>query len=412
MFVRALDELHRRSGARLLAQLIRRIGRFDVAEDALQEAFSQALITWPEKSTPQNPEGWLMRVALNRAIDQLRRERHQLPDGEETLAAMEADLASIEGEDDREWPDERLKLIFTCCHPAIAPSAQVALSLRTLCGLTTAEIARAFVEPESTTAQKLVRAQRKIAEARIPYAVPVAADLPERLATVLAVIYFVFNEGYAASSSAQLMRVDLCEEAIRLGGLLSELLPEEPEVLGLCALMAFHHARRATRCDSEGTLVPLEEQDRSHWDVAAIEAADSQLKRAMTFERAGPYQYQAAIAALHAKARRVEDTDWRQIAVLYRGLQAHLQTPVVALNAAVALAMAGQLDEGLARIDALEESGELSRYHLLHAARADLHRRAGRIDEARKAYERALTLVQNAAERAFLERRVNELNSR
>jgi RNA polymerase sigma-70 factor (ECF subfamily) len=410
VFARALDELHRRSGARLLAQLIHRIGRFDVAEDALQDAFSQALTTWPTKGTPQNPEGWLMRVALNRAIDHLRRERHQLPDSEETLAALEADVASAETEGASAWPDERLKLIFTCCHPAIAPSAQVALSLRTLCGLTTAEIARAFVEPEATTAQKLVRAQRKIAEARIPYAVPDAADLPERLATVLAVIYFVFNEGYMASASGQLMRVDLCEEAIRLGALLAELMPDEPEVLGLCALMAFHHARRATRCDNDGALVPLEEQDRAQWDHAAIEAADRQLKRAMTFERSGPYQYQAAIAALHAKAHRAEDTDWKQISVLYRGLQAHLQTPVVALNGAVALAMAGQLDEGLARIDALEKSGELDRYHLLHAARADLLRRAGRIDEARAAYERALALVQNAAERAYLERRVDNLN--
>ncbi|MBL8514213.1 MAG: RNA polymerase sigma factor [Betaproteobacteria bacterium] len=411
MFARALDQLHRRSGARLLAQLIRRTGRFDVAEDALQDAFSRALTTWPTQGTPHNPEGWLMRVALNRALDHLRREQRQLPGGEEFLATLEADIASLESGDAVDWPDERLKLIFTCCHPSLAPSAQVALSLRTLCGLTTAEIARAFVEPEATTAQKLVRAQRKIAEARIPYQVPGPAEWPERLATVLAVIYFVFNEGYTASESAQLMRSDLCEEALRLGALLAELLPEEPEVLGLGALMAFHHARRATRCDAQGALVPLQDQDRARWDHAAIEVADRQLKRAMTFERPGPYQYQAAIAALHAKAMRAEDTDWKQIAVLYRGLQAHTDTPVIALNAAVAQAMAGQLDEGLARLDALEKNGELDRYHLLHAARADLLRRAGRIEQSRAAYERALTLVQNDAEREYLERRMKELAS-
>ncbi|MBL8521519.1 MAG: hypothetical protein JNK75_12755 [Betaproteobacteria bacterium] len=410
MFARALDELHRRSGARLLAQLIRRIGRFDVAEDALQDAFARALATWPAQGTPANPEGWLMRVALNRAIDQLRHERLQLPDGEAVLAALECGVAELDvAGGDAHWPDERLKLIFTCCHPALAPAAQVALSLRTLCGLTTAEIARAFVEPEATTAQKLVRAQRKIAAARIPYAVPGAETLQERLATVLAVIYFVFNEGYAASASPALMRVDLCEEAIRLGDLLAELMPGEPEVLGLQALMAFHHARRATRSSPEGELVTLEAQDRARWDAGAIAAADAVLKRAIAMERPGPYQYQAAIAALHAKAACAEDTDWAQIAVLYRALQVHLDTPVIDLNAAVALAMAGHLEAGLARIDALERGGALARYHLLHAARADLLRRAGRPAEARAAYGRALTLVQNAAERAYLERRLAAL---
>ena len=409
MFARALDQLHRRSGARLLAQLIRRVGRFDVAEDALQDAFSRALIDWPLSGTPKNPEGWLMRVALHRAIDQLRRERRQIPDGEDTLAALVADLQSLDAGESPDWPDERLKLIFACCHPAIAPSAQVALSLRTLCGLTTAEIARAFVESESTTAQKLVRAQRKIADARIPYAIPGPEELPERLATVLAVIYFVFNEGYVASQSDALMRVDLCVEAIRLGALLAELMPDEPEVQGLCALMEFHHARRATRCDSDGALVPLEEQDRKHWDRSAIEAADARLKRAMTYERPGPYQYQAAIAALHAKAPSAGETNWPQIALLYRALQTHVEILIVALNAAVAWAMAGHLDEGLSRIDALAASGKLDQYHLLFAARADLLRRAGRLDDARSAYQQALALVQNDAEKRYLARRLRQL---
>lgn len=410
MFARALDHLHRREGARLLALLIHRIGRFDVAEEAMQDAYAKALSRWPVDGMPAKPEAWLLRVALNRAIDIMRRQRLIVADSEARLASIAAEVADPdELESTSVWPDERLRLIFTCCHPAIAPSAQIALSLKTLCGLTTAEIARAFVEPEATTAQKIVRAKKKIAAAGIPFVVPAAEQIDERLVTVLAVIYFVFNEGYTAAVRDSLLRADLCREALRLGATLNDLLPGKPEVQGLVALMAFHHARRDTRCDSAGHLVPLDLQDRSRWDHAAIAQADLQLRNALAKRQPGPYQLQAAIAALHARAPEADATDWPQIALLYRALLGYLKTPVVELNAAVALAMSGHLDEGLEAIDRLAAAGDLSRYHLLHAAHAELLRRAGRIDESALAYERAIGLARNTAERTYLEVRRHAL---
>ncbi|MDX2219257.1 MAG: DUF6596 domain-containing protein [Burkholderiales bacterium] len=305
--------------------------------------------------------------------------------------------------------DDRLRLIFTCCHPALAQSAQMALALRLLCQLSTAEIARAFVEPEATTAQKIVRAKRKIATARIPYVVPAEVDLPERLAAVLSVIYLVFNEGYSATSHERLTRPDLIAEAIRLGKLLVILLPSEPEASGLLALMLMHDARRCTRESDDGTLIPLEEQDRAHWDQPRIRDGIALLDTALLVNRPGPYQIQAAIAALHAGAKSAASTDWPQISALYGALLRHLDTPVVHLNAAVALAMAGNLVAGLEWIERIEARGSLDTYHLLHAAKADLHRRLGNVAAARECYLRALALVRNTGERKYLERRLNEL---
>jgi RNA polymerase sigma-70 factor (ECF subfamily) len=419
VFARALGELHRRNGARLLALLIRKVGRFDLAEEAMQDAYERALERWPVDGVPARPEAWLLKVAANRAIDLSRRDARSVQIDDAWLENLEAvDLAAETADAaDRHdcWPDERLKVIFTCCHPALAPAAQVALALKTLCGLTTAEIARAFVEPQATTAQKIVRAKRKIAEARIPFSIPQQDDLPERLAAVLATVYFVFNEGYLASTSASardpLMRRDLCVEALHLGQMLNELLPREPEVAGLYALMRLHHARRAARCDADGEMVALEEQDRALWDRAAIAAADRDLKRALARREPGPYQLQAAIAALHATAPAAAATDWAQIAALYARLAAMQDTPVVRLNAAVALAMSGALEAGLARIDALAGTGALDGYHLLHASRADLLRRLHRDEEAAREYRRAIELTGNDAERRFLARRLAALGA-
>ncbi|MFA6262769.1 MAG: DUF6596 domain-containing protein, partial [Bacteroidia bacterium] len=303
---------------------------------------------------------------------------------------------------------DRLRLVFTCCHPAISQPAQVALALRTLCGLSTREIARAFLEPEATTAQRLVRVKKKIRDAGIPYDVPSRELLPERLQAVLGVVYLVFNEGYAATETPGLIRPDLCAEAIRLARLLAELMPVEPEVPGLLALMLLHDARRATRTGDDGLLVPLEAQDRSRWNRQAIEEGVAVLDSALQLRRRGPYQLQAAIAALHARAQRAEDTDWPQIAALYRGLLREQPGAVVELNAAVALAMAEGAERGLAWIDAIAERGELADYHLLHAARADLQRRLGRLDAACEAYRTALALVRNEAERRYLAARLLE----
>jgi RNA polymerase sigma-70 factor (ECF subfamily) len=406
MLTPLIDRVCREEGTRVLAGLIRRCGDFELAQDALQDAFARALEVWPRDGVPDAPAAWLTTVARRRAIDLLRR-RATGPvytDEPPDVPAPE-DEPSFDDVAHSGVGDDRLRLLFTCCHPAIAPAAQVALALRTLGGLTTREIARAFLEPEATTAQRLVRVQRKIRDARIPYEVPARDALPARLEVVLGVVYLVFNEGYAATAAPDLVRPDLCAEAIRLGRLVVELMPGEPEARGLLALMRLHDARRDARLDADGALVPLEAQDRSRWSGAAIGEGLAQLDRALAMKRRGPYQIQAAIAALHARAARAEDTDWAQIAALYRGLLAERPDPVVELNAAVAAAMARGPAHGLAWIERIAARGELADYHLLHAARADLLRRLDRRAEAAAAYDAALARVRNPAERRYLERR-------
>ena len=410
MLTPIINRLCRAEGPRVLAGLIRRFGDFDLAEDALQDAFARAIEVWPVQGLPSAPAAWLTTVAQRRVLDVLRR-RHTGPQ----YSQMPPDIAQPDADgDDRDAielsgvEDERLRLVFTCCHPALAQSAQMALALRTLCGLSTREIARAFLEPEPTTAQRLVRAKRKIRDAHIPYEVPAREVLPERLQAVLGVIYLVFNEGYAATDVPGLIRPDLCAEAIRLARVVVELMPNEPEAIGLLALTLLHDARRATRISDDGSIVPLEEQDRSLWNGAAIAEGLQHLDAALALHARGPYQLQAAIAALHARAERAQDTDWKQIAALYGGLLREQPDPVVELNAAVALAMAEGPAQGLLRIAQLEERSELAGYYLLPAAKADLLRRIGEFAEARAAYLQALALVHNPAERRYLERRLAE----
>ena len=409
MLGRIVDELARREGPRILAGLIGRLGgNFDLAEDSLQDAYERALNAWPSAGIPEHPAAWLTTVAKRCAIDRLRRSRRNIDDGDlilEQLAAEEPEPVDTGG-----LPDDRLRLIFTCCHPAIAGPAQMALALRTLCGLSTREIARAFLEPEATTAQRLVRARKKISAARIPYVVPSREELPDRLAAVLAAIYLVFNEGYSATEAASLVRPDLSSEAIRLARLLVQLMPDEPEAPGLLALMLLHDARHDTRVGAGGELVPLEEQDRSRWDRAKITEGLAALDGAIAMRRRGPYQVQAAIAALHAKAAGASPTDWTQIAALYGALYAMMPTAIVELNAAAAVAMVEGPDKGLEWIDRVDAKGELGDYHLLHAARADLLRRAGRGGAAAAHYRRAIELTRNPAERLYLERRLREVS--
>ena len=410
MLTPIIDGICRAEGPRLLAGLIRRVGDFELAEDAMQDAFTKALEVWPAQGLPAAPAAWLTTVARRRALDLLRR-RATGPlytDEPPDMAAPEAEAGDVDTAALSGVEDDRLRLVFTCCHPAIAQPAQVALALRTLGGLSTREIARAFLEPEATTAQRLVRAKRKILDARIPYEVPARELLPERLQAVLGVVYLIFNEGYATTEHDGLVRPDLCAEAIRLARLLAVLIPDEPEVQGLLALMLLHDARRATRIGDDGALVPLEEQDRGRWQRGEIEEGLVVLEAALRQRRRGPYQLQAAIAALHAQAPRADETDWRQIAVLYDGLLSEQPGPVVELNAAVALAMAQGPEHGLAWIERLAQGGELDGYHLLPAARADLLRRLGRRAEAAEAYRAALALVRNPAERLYLERRLAE----
>ena len=404
----AVADAFRSDWGRVVAYLIRVTGNWDLAEECAQDAFERALERWPRDGVPSSPAAWLKTTARNRALDRLRRSTV----GEAKLK----DLTMLSTSDDATdgdqsgIEDDRLRLMFTCCHPALPVEAQVALTLRSLAGLTTPEIARAFLVPHETMAKRLTRAKRKIAEARIPYRVPAAHRLGERLRAVLVVIYALFNEGYGASAGDELIRRDLCVEAIRLGRLLAELMPDEPEALGLLSLMLLQDSRRAARVDPDGELVTLENQNRSLWDQAAIAEGCNVLDRAVRLRRPGPYQLQAAIAACHALARSAAETDWHEIAVLYDRLSEIVPTPVVLLNRAVAVAMAEGPAAGLKLVEELEQAGALADYYLLPATRADLVRRLSRYAEAATTYQRALELVPTDAERRFLARRLSELS--
>ena len=401
-----IERIFREEYGRAVAVLVRRFGDIDLAEEAVQDAFATAVQRWPADGVPPSPAGWLITTARNRIIDRLRREASR--DDRHTEAALlhGGSLAELQEEAvDEEIGDERLRLIFTCCHPALALNAQVALTLRLLGGLTTEAIARAFLVPAATLAQRLVRAKGKIRDARIPYRVPQAGDLPARVRGVLAVIYLIFNEGYTASSGERLTRDDLCAEAIRLGHQLHELMPDEPEVMGLLALMLLIDARRAARVSTDGGLVRLVDQDRRQWNRAMIREGQALVRRCLARNEPGAYQIQAAINAVHSDATTAADTDWRQILTLYDHLMAVAPTPVAALNRAVAVAEIEGPHAALTIVNALD----LDRYYLFHAIRADLLRRLGRSSEAVDAYDAAIERCENAAEREFLERRVTEL---
>lgn len=405
-----LDTVYRAESGRILATLIRLLGNFEAAEDAMHDAFNTALQRWPGEGIPANPRAWLISTARFKAIDAFRRRARIDASQNQIAGALHGDESWPEAGDD-ELPDDRLRLIFTCCHPALAPDVRAALTLREVCGLTTEEIARAFLTSAPTIAQRIVRAKARIREEQIPYKVPADAELPERLGAVLAVVYLLFNEGYFASSGPSLTRAELSAEAIRLGRILLELLPE-PEVLGLLALMLLQESRRATRVGTDDELVLLEDQDRTRWDPAFIREGITLVERALATRRFGPYTLQAAIAAVHAEARKPEDTDWRQICALYAALHAMQPSPVIALNQAVAVAMHQGPAAGLALIDALLARGELHDYPLAHSARADLCRRLGRRDEARAAYERARALTKSEPEKRYLEMRLRELGQK
>jgi RNA polymerase sigma-70 factor (ECF subfamily) len=408
---RAVDEVYQHESRRVFATLVKLLGDFDLAEEAMHEAFASALVQWSRDGVPENPRAWLVSTGRFKAIDTIRR-RARLDASMETVAArLEATATANAAQQAQDIEDDRLRLIFTCCHPALAHSTQVALTLREVCGLTTEEIAAAFLTVPPTIAQRIVRGKAKIRDAGIPYEVPSIAELPDRLDSVLSVIYLVFNEGYSAHSGDSVTRGDLSEEAIRLGRLILDLLPDA-EAMGLLALMLLQESRRAARSGPDGDLILLENQDRTLWDQGRIAEGRALVNRALATQRIGAYTIQAAIAAVHSEATSADATDWPQIVALYDLLLRAMPSPVVALNRAVAVAMRDGPQAGLDEIDAIMGKGDLATYHLAHAARADLCRRLGRAQEAREAYEQALALTRQEPERRFLEGRLRELEAK
>ncbi len=411
---KTLERVFREEYGRITATLIRISGSFDLAEDALQEAFTSAALKWESDRVPDNPGAWLTTVAHRKLLDALRRDRTRT----DKQAAIEYEsnrlqpFVELEHQESVEYPDERLRLIFTCCHPSLNREAQVALTLRTLGGLTTTEIAHAFLVPEPTLAQRLVRAKQKIRLANIPYEVPPLETIADRVVPVQAVIYLIFNEGYAASSGKMLIKQDLCAEAIRLGRVLCELLPDEPENVGLLALMLLQHSRREARVNESGELVTLDDQDRRRWNPQEIEEGVRLLETALRLQRVGKYQLQAAIAAVHCEAATAAETDWRQIVVLYEQLMRLTSSPVVALNHAVAVAMSDSPETGLRLIEAIGAQRKLNNYYLYHASRADLLRRLNHLDEASAAYKQALALTANQVEQDFIRRRLQQISAK
>ena len=409
---RTIETLYRSESGRVLATLVRLLGDLDLAEEAMHEAFAAALESWPQTGIPDNPRPWLISTARFKAIDVMRR-RARFDGAQRDLVAHMESRGNDAPFEDEEIEDDRLRLIFTCCHPALPPDGQVALTLREVCGLTTEEIARAFLVTPATLAQRIVRAKAKIREAPIPYEVPTPQELPERLDAVLQVIYLVFNEGYSAAAGAEVTRAELTGEAIRLGRLLTELPPEpeipKPEIMGLLALMLLQESRRAARTSPTGELILLENQDRSLWNREQIAEGVALVEKALKSRRFGPYTLQAAIAAVHAEAESAAATDWRQIVALYNQLVRIQPSPVVHLNRAVAIAMRDGPEAGLTHIDAVLEHGELANYYLAHSARAEMYRRLGRTAEARSSYEKALALTQQEPERQFLQERIRQL---
>ena len=403
-----VEAVYRSDSRRVLATLIRLLGDFDLAEEAMHEAFAAAVLRWPTDGVPANPRAWLVSAGRFKAIDGMRRRARFDASLHRIVEHLDTEPTAPSGDDDEAVEDDQLRLIFTCCHPALPAEGQVALTLREVCGLTTEEIARAFLAPAPTVAQRIVRAKAKIRDARIPYQIPPRADLADRLDAVLRVVYLVFNEGYSASAGAAVTRHDLSAEAIRLGRLVVELLPE-PEAIGLLALMLLHESRRAARTSPTGDLVLLADQDRTRWDRDRIAEGTALVQRALASRRFGPYTLQAAIAAVHAEATTAEATDWGQIVGLYEVLLRAEPSPVVELNRAAAVAMRDGPGAGLALIDAILGRGDLQEYYLAHSARADLCRRLGRVEEARASYRRALELTQQEPERRFLEGRLREL---
>ncbi|MEX2348023.1 MAG: RNA polymerase sigma factor [Balneolaceae bacterium] len=405
-----LDEIYRKESRQVFATLIRLLGDFDLAEDAMHDAFKAALEQWDEKGIPSNPRAWLISTGRFKTIDRMRRQSRFDPLQVEQVRRLEADIADPSTQVDKTIEDDILRLVFTCCHPALSSDGRVAMTLREVCDLTTEEIARAFLVKPPTLAQRIVRAKAKIREAMIPFQVPPEHELPDRLETVLQVIYLVFNEGYYASSGESVTRLDLSNEAIRLGRLLLDLLPN-PEVSGLLALMLLHESRRPSRTTPAGDLILLEDQDRSLWDGNMIEEGLSLVKQAFLSNRAGPYTLQAAISAVHAEAINSDATDWKQIAGLYSLLLRINPSPVIELNRAVAIAMHDGPEAGLQQINTILDRGELTDYHLAHSARAELCRKLGRTKEARSSWERALVLAQQEPERRFIERKLIELGA-
>ncbi len=403
-----VEAVYRSDSRRVLATLIRLLGDFDLAEEAMHEAFAAAVLRWPSDGVPDNPRAWLVSAGRFKAIDGIRRRARFDASLHRLVEQFDREEAGPSAGNDDTVEDDQLRLVFTCCHPALPPEAQIALTLREVCGLTTEEIARAFLAPAPTVAQRIVRAKSKIRDARIPYQIPARAELSDRLDAVLRVVYLVFNEGYSASAGASVTRHDLSAEAIRLGRLVVELLPE-PEAIGLLALMLLHESRRDTRSSPEGDLVLLADQDRTRWDRARIAEGSALVQRALASRRFGPYTLQAAIAAVHAQAPAAADTDWGQIVGLYEVLLRIEPSPVVELNRAAAVAMRDGPAAGLALVDAILARGDLAQYYLAHSARADLCRRLDRTDEARASYRRALELTRQEPERRFLERRLREL---